>query len=83
MVHRLVALAFVPNPENKPCVNHKNEDKLDNRPQNLEWMTVAENNRYGTHPHRCGRNYHWFNNGKVNMRAEICPDGFVEGRLLK
>lgn len=42
-IHILVAKAFIPNPMNKPCVNHKNGNKLDNRDTNLEWNTHSEN----------------------------------------
>lgn len=41
-VHKLKAIAFIPNPENKPVVNHKDNDKLNNKINNLEWATYSE-----------------------------------------
>ncbi len=47
-VHRLVAEAFIPNGGNKPEVNHLDEDKSNNRSDNLAWVTHEENMNYGT-----------------------------------
>lgn len=55
LVHRLIALAFIPNPNNYPVVNHKDENTSNNFVSNLEWCTQKYNTNYGTHNKRMAR----------------------------
>jgi len=55
-VHRLVAIAFIPNPHSYPQVNHINEDKTDNRSCNLEWCSASYNCNYGNRNYRMRMN---------------------------
>lgn len=53
--HRLVAMAFIPNPNNYPIINHKNEIRNDNRVENLEWCTQSYNLAYNGNRAKKGR----------------------------
>ena len=61
LVHRLVAAAFIPNPDNLPYVNHKDENKSNNRADNLEWCTAKYNSNYGTAIKRRVEHQDWQN----------------------
>ena len=56
-IHRLVAEAFIPNPNNYPVVNHKDENKLNNDVNNLEWCTPKYNSNYTSQKRKIKRNY--------------------------
>lgn len=58
-VHRLVAEAFVPNPNGFPCINHKDENRINNHASNLEWCTHKYNSNYGTAIERRIKHQDW------------------------
>ena len=68
LIHRLVAQAFLPNPDNLPQVNHKDEDKSNNRVDNLEWCDRSYNMNYGTVQQR--RIQTNINNGKYTGNSK-------------
>ena len=84
LVHRLVAFTFLPNPEGKPCINHKiqgkkgkkinmvifNEDgTIDKERTSIEWVTAKENNNYGTHNERMAKTKKGIPNIKLSKRV--------------
>lgn len=70
-IHRLVAKAFIPNPDNLPTVNHKDENKLNNNVYNLEWSTVKDNDNFGT------RNIRMANSKKKSPIAQYDMTGKI------
>jgi len=81
-VHKLLALAFIPNPENKPQINHINGIKDDNRLENLEWCTASENI---DHSYRMGfRSAKGERNGFAKLTAkQVSEIRSLEGQMMQ
>ncbi|MGJ3435814.1 HNH endonuclease [Serratia sp. Je.1.23.a] len=75
--HRLVATKYIPNPENKKEVNHKDKNRLNNKISNLEWVTTTENifhSHHGSHKER---------NLLVKRARELCASGMGQTSIAK
>lgn len=77
IIHRLVAQAFIPNPENKPQVNHIDGNKRNNNVNNLEWVTNSENQKHAFKLHL------QTNSGNNNPRARKINQYDLNGKLIK
>ena len=80
-VHRLVAEAFIPNPNNYPIINHKDENPRNNRVDNLEWCTYKYNTNYGSCLEKMAKNHHYVS-GEENAKSKKVYRFTLTGELI-
>lgn len=79
LMHRIVASLFVPNPENYPCINHKDGDKTNCKATNLEWCTHSQNTR---HAYKNGLMGFMLNAGEKNGRSKLTTEEVMTMREI-
>ena len=75
-VHRLVAAAFIPNPDNKPCIDHIDGDRANNHADNLRWVTAKENSNNYNAPNT-------YKGKKINKGGKAVLQYDLEGNFIK
>ena len=95
LTHRLVAMNFIPNPDNKPCINHKDGNPRNNNVDNLEWCTYKENQNHAVISGIDGKAIKIvLKNKKTEIETEFCSmsrasvylgrsPGYISGLLIK